>query len=149
MYEIIVQRVIKHPSLPTTQRIRQWARAVLHGRVDAAEITIRIVGCEEMAALNQTWRNKPGATNVLSFPLEEVPLVGDIIICAEVVVAEAFAQGKSLDAHWAHMVVHGVLHLLGYDHVEVAEAEIMEGEEAALLAGLGFADPYQEMKNES
>jgi probable rRNA maturation factor len=143
MYDIIVQRAIQDPSLPTTAHIRQWARAVLNDRVDEAEITIRIVGSEEMAVLNQTWRNKSGATNVLSFPLEETPLVGDIIICAAVVASEAVTQAKSFEAHFAHMVVHGVLHLLGYDHVELPDAEIMEGEEIAILDSLGFADPYQ------
>lgn len=135
--------------LPTAAVVRQWARAALshHGR--GGEVTVRIVGAGEGAALNRRYRHKAGPTNVLSFPYgppEETmtPLLGDIVICAPVVLAEARAQDKPVDAHWAHMVVHGVLHLLGYDHETEREARDMEALEAALLRRLGYPDPYGE-----
>jgi probable rRNA maturation factor len=110
-------------------------------------LTVRIVGRAEGARLNRRWRGKPGATNVLSFPGMELPgngpdLLGDIVICAPVVDGEAQTQGKSRAAHWAHMVVHGVLHLLGYDHESQAQAAVMESLEVKLLARLGVDNPY-------
>jgi len=135
--------------LPAAVAVRQWARAVLSQQGRGGEVTVRIVGAEEGAALNQRYRHKTGPTNVLSFPYgppEETMslLLGDIVICAPVVLAEAGAQGKAPDAHWAHMVVHGVLHLLGYDHETDREARDMEALEAALLRRLGYSDPYGE-----
>jgi probable rRNA maturation factor len=116
---------------------------------DEAQLTIRITDEAEIQELNRTYRHKDKPTNVLSFPFEappgvEIPLLGDIIICAAVVAREAGEQGKPLQAHWAHMVIHGTLHLLGYDHIDETEAEQMEGLEITLLAGLGYANPYQE-----
>ena len=113
------------------------------------EVCIRIVGPRESRRLNALYRGLDHATNVLSFPAGPVPgegvaPLGDIAICATVVAREARAQGKTLAAHWAHMVVHGVLHLLEYDHIEDDDATRMERRERALLAQLGFADPYQE-----
>lgn len=134
---------------PSTEALSTWVSAVLHGRRDDAELTIRIVDIEEVQTLNRDYRHKDAPTNVLSFPFEappgvDLPLLGDVIICAAIVVDEARAQGKAETAHWAHMVVHGVLHLLGYDHIEDDEAEQMEALEVEILQGLGFADPYAE-----
>src|SRR5690606_1754937 len=114
---------------------------------DPSEVTIRIVGTEESQALNHQYRGKDKPTNVLSFPFEApagitVPLAGDLVICAPVVEQEAREQNKDAVAHWAHMVVHGMLHLQCYDHIEDNEAEVMEALEIRLLAQLGFANPY-------
>lgn len=134
-------------ALPEEADLTRWVSAALaHTEADGA-LTIRIVGLEEGAALNQTYRGKQGATNVLSFPAElppevEVDLLGDIVICAPVVLRESAEQGKTVQAHWCHLVVHGVLHLLGYDHENDAEARFMEAQECKILRDLGFADPY-------
>ena len=104
---------------------------------------MRLVGIDEGRALNRDWRGRDYATNVLSFPMQEPGYLGDIVICAAVVAREAVEQHKSARAHWAHMVVHGVLHLLGHDHVVDAEAERMEALERKLLLRLGFPDPYR------
>jgi probable rRNA maturation factor len=136
-------------ALPDEQAFTGWAEAVLKGRRERTEITIRLVDEAEGRALNRDFRGSDKATNVLSFPYQapEVvasDLLGDLVICAPVVAAEARAQGKAPMAHWAHMVVHGLLHLLGYDHQGEAEAGEMEGIESALMSQLGFPDPYQE-----
>ncbi len=146
--ELDLQIALDLPRLPAETDFRRWAEAALAGadhRQDA-ELTLRIVNEAESAALNETYRHKQGPTNVLSFPFEAPPevdstLLGDIVICAPVVLREAIVQGKSPEAHWAHLVAHGVLHLLGYDHDE-AQAEAMESLEIRILAGLGFPDPY-------
>jgi probable rRNA maturation factor len=144
---IEVQTAISSEGLPSEGQIRQWAEGALQGRRKSALLVVRIVDAAEITVLNQQYRGKGGATNVLSFPYESMPgvtssLLGDVVICAPVVAAEAVAQGKSLEAHWAHMVTHGVLHLLGYDHKEDDKARQMEVLETDLLASLGFADPY-------
>ena len=127
-------------NLPTKAQFKKWAKAAL--RVDT-EVTIRIVDAQEALALNSTYRDKDYATNVLTFPLTEMPhLMGDIIICAPVVVAEAAAQNKSLEAHFSHLTVHGVLHLHGYDHETEPQAELMESLEITILQKLGYANPY-------
>jgi len=113
----------------------------------AAQLTVRIVGADEGAALNREYRGREGATNVLSFPFDEPfmlqpPLLGDIVICAPVLVTQARQQNKSLQSHWTHLVVHGVLHLLGYDHIDEGQARVMETLETDILAELGIADPY-------
>lgn len=127
-------------NIPSRALFRKWAKASL--RVDT-EVTIRIVDAQEALELNCTYRRKDYATNVLSFPLTEVPhLMGDIIICAPVVEAEAKAQKKLLEAHFAHLTVHGMLHLCGFDHETEAQAELMESLEISILAKLGYADPY-------
>jgi probable rRNA maturation factor len=150
MYEISVQRVIASKSLPTTAKFKRWATTALKEKIPEAELTIRIVDKTEMTELNHTYRQKNKPTNVLSFPFEmpeelteETPILGDIIICAEVIEEEAMTQKKSLEAHWAHMVVHGTLHLLGYDHEQDQDADIMEAEEIKILQALGFNNPYQ------
>lgn len=126
--------------IPTASQFRKWAKAAIS--VDT-EVTIRIVDAEEGKMLNNTYRGKDYATNVLTFPLTEDPyLMGDIIICAPVVAAEAIAQGKSLEAHYAHLTVHGILHLHGYDHEVEAQAELMESIETAIVTKLGYPSPY-------
>ena len=140
MSDIVVQRAVAAKGLPSAASLKIWA-ALARGRKRGG-MTLRIVDTEEGQALNRDWRGKDYATNVLSFPFEEKTYLGDIIICAPVVAREAAEQGKGLRAHWAHMVVHGVLHLLGYDHLVDAEAEEMEALEQKLLQKLGFSDPY-------
>ena len=135
-------------NLPTEEQITQWLNVILPQFMDNAEITIRIVDEQESQQLNNTYRHKDNPTNVLSFPFEspieiEVPLLGDLIICKQVVEAEAKEQHKSLTAHWAHMIVHGCLHLLGYDHILDEEAEEMENIEIDIMQQLGFNNPYQ------
>lgn len=133
--------------LPTAEQIEQWATAAVQPQSDEVEMTVRIVDEAESHALNLNYRGKDRPTNVLSFPFEcpdevELPLLGDLVICRQVVEREAQEQEKSVMAHWAHMVVHGSLHLLGYDHIEDDEAEEMESLETQIMTGLGFADPY-------
>jgi probable rRNA maturation factor len=128
--------------IPSASQFRRWIRAAL--RVETS-LAVRIVDEEEGRQLNATYRGRDYATNVLTFPLTEEPvLMGDIVICAPVVASEAIAQGKSLLSHYAHMTVHGVLHLHGYDHEVEAQAELMEAMEIAILQQLGFANPYAE-----
>jgi probable rRNA maturation factor len=137
---ITTQYASQQTSLPTQNQFRKWAKAAI--RVDT-EVTIRLVDEAEGRALNKTYRGKDYATNVLTFPLTEEPhLMGDIIICAPVVAAEALAQNKPLEAHYAHLTVHGILHLHGYDHEIEAQAELMEGLETAIVSKLGYANPY-------
>ncbi|AKU63236.1 metal-binding protein [Aggregatibacter aphrophilus] len=133
--------------LPTAEQIEQWATAAVQPQSDEVEMTVRIVDEAESHALNLNYRGKDRPTNVLSFPFEcpdevELPLLGDLVICRQVVEREAQEQDKPVMAHWAHMVVHGSLHLLGYDHIEDDEAEEMESLETQIMIGLGFADPY-------
>ena len=133
--------------LPTAEQIEQWATAAVQPQSDEMEMTVRIVDEAESHALNLNYRGKDRPTNVLSFPFEcpdevELPLLGDLVICRQVVEREAQEQDKPVMAHWAHMVVHGSLHLLGYDHIEDDEAEEMESLETQIMTRLGFADPY-------
>lgn len=133
--------------LPTEEQIVQWATAAVQPEGDEVEMTVRIVDEAESHELNLTYRGKDRPTNVLSFPFEcpdevALPLLGDLVICRQVVEREAEEQEKPLMAHWAHMVVHGSLHLLGYDHIEDDEAEEMESLETQIMQGLGFDDPY-------
>lgn len=146
-----VQYALPKRSLPAPQDFKAWAQAALTGRRERAEMVVRVVDVEESALLNETYRHKKGPTNVLSFPFEapagmELPLLGDIVICAPVVAREAREQGKEERAHWAHMTVHGVLHLLGYDHQDEEEADVMESLEREILTQMGYPDPYGEMK---
>jgi len=135
-----IQYATDDKNLPCASQFRKWAKAAL--RVDT-EVTIRIVDDAEGRMLNHTYRNKDYATNVLTFPLTEEPhLMGDIIICAPVVAKEAKEQNKDLLAHYAHLTVHGILHLHGYDHETEAQAELMEGLETAIVTKLGYASPY-------
>ena len=136
-------------TLPTEEQLTLWASTALKGRTEfeEPELTIRLTDEEESQALNSEYRGKDKPTNVLSFPFEMPPgipleLLGDLIICVGVVEQEAQEQAKTTEAHWAHMVIHGCLHLLGYDHIKDDEAEEMEALERDLLASLGYPDPY-------
>ncbi|OQS56162.1 MULTISPECIES: rRNA maturation RNase YbeY [Actinobacillus] len=139
-------------NLPSLEQFTQWVQRALAHEAQTedfpeTEITIRIVDEAESHELNLTYRGKDKPTNVLSFPFEvpegiELPLLGDLIICRQVVEKEAQEQQISLESHWAHLAIHGTLHLLGYDHIEDAEAEEMEGLETEIMQSLGFEDPY-------
>ena len=134
--------------VPDKEKFQLWANAA--GEACACndrELAIRVTNIEESAELNERYRHKTGPTNVLSFPFEDPPgivteILGDLVICAPVVQREADEQGKLQEAHWAHMLVHGVLHLCGYDHIDASEADEMEKLETAILAGLGYPPPY-------
>ena len=158
--EVHLQRQVEAPGLVSISYMRQWIAAALTaaGVVAAAQsLTVRVVGQRESARLNKAYRDKSGATNILSFPSapisakapaellaawrEELGL-GDLVLCWPVVQAEAAEQRKSVVAHTAHLLVHGTLHLLGYDHLKPSEAKKMEALEISVLQGLGFADPY-------
>ncbi|WP_349571244.1 rRNA maturation RNase YbeY [Azotobacter salinestris] len=147
MLELDLQVASDRP-LPAESDFRRWCELALRQRSADSELTIRLVDEAEGRELNRTWRHKDYPTNVLSFPADipegllDIPLLGDLVICVPVVEREAAEQGKAPDAHWAHLVIHGCLHLLGYDHIEDAEAEEMESLERDLLAELGYPDPY-------
>lgn len=151
MHIIHIQRTVNKKEAPASAKIRLWAKAALQQQTTPVEVTIRLVDKDEMTHLNEAYRRKTGPTNVLSFPAQlpdgikfaKTPL-GDIIICADVVNQEAIAQSKAHDAHWAHMVIHGIFHLLGYDHLKEDEADIMEALEINILSQLGFPNPYHE-----
>ncbi|MGO1503051.1 MAG: rRNA maturation RNase YbeY [Marinobacter sp.] len=141
-----LQNVFNGLGVPAESLFQAWAQAAWLGQ-DPSEVTIRIVGTDESQALNHQYRGKDKPTNVLSFPFEApvgitVALAGDLVICAPVVENEALAQLKEPATHWAHMVVHGMLHLQGYDHIDDEDAEAMEALEIRLLAQLGFGNPY-------
>lgn len=144
-----VQYACTQRDLPSKARIAKWARAALSGvRRTNIELAVRIVGDAEGARLNARWRGKHGPTNVLSFPCQDRlgrrrGLLGDIVICAPLVAREARAQNKPETAHWAHMVVHAIMHLRGYDHATRADATIMEAREIRVLKKLRFPDPYR------
>ena len=140
---------VPRAGLPAPASFRRWVEAALRGakRRKPAELAIRIVGADEGRALNRDYRGKDYATNVLSFPVElppgvALPLIGDLAICAPVVQREAAEQGKTAHDHWAHLTIHGVLHLLGHDHIDERDATVMEALETRILASLGIADPY-------
>jgi probable rRNA maturation factor len=147
MLELDLQ-IASSAAVPDAALFRRCCELALRQRSADSELTIRLVDEPEARELNRTYRHKDYATNVLSFPAEvpdellDIPLLGDLVICVAVVEREAAEQGKTLDAHWAHLVIHGCLHLLGYDHEEDAEAEEMEALERNLLAELGHPDPY-------
>ncbi len=136
--------------VPSRRQFLAWIDKALAGRTDGpVELTLRVVGPTEMQSLNREYRGKDYATNVLSFPFEQpkgidlpVRVLGDIVLCAQTVQREAKEQGKATEAHWAHLTVHGVLHLLGLDHHTTRQATVMEGAEIAVLAMLGYANPY-------
>ncbi len=147
--EVEIQYAAAGDGVPGRGEIASWVEAALAGRRNNAELTVRIVDEAEITALNRRFRRRDRATNVLSFAVGEMPgvrhpLLGDVVVCAPVVKREAREQQKAERAHWAHMVVHGTLHLLGYDHKAPVEAETMERIERAILDGLGYEDPYAE-----
>lgn len=148
MIEFELQNVSQSTQVPSEALMRTWLEAALANQVVDAELVVRVVDVEESQQLNSTYRGKDKPTNILSFPFEVPPDVpcdhlGDLVVCAAVVEQEAAEQGKTLHAHWAHMLVHGTLHLLGYDHLDDAEAEIMEAEEIRILQQLGYNNPYE------
>jgi probable rRNA maturation factor len=146
--EVDVQIASEDDDLPDPESVRAWAVAAIGGQRVDAELTVRIVDEEESAELNNKYRGNPGPTNVLSFPFESPPgvsvsLLGDIVVCAPAVRREADEQSKSLNSHWAHMIVHGALHLLGYSHEHDDDADEMEAMESRVLGTLGFDNPYE------
>ena len=138
---VSVQYAMANHSLPSRQRLRSWAKAAL---LADAQVTLRLVGGREGRALNRAYRGKDQATNVLTFAYPDIePLCGDIVLCAPVIAKEAREQRKPIDAHYAHLVVHGMLHLQGYDHDSSSDARAMEALEAEIIVNLGYADPYK------
>ena len=153
-----LQNTITAKNVPNQDALHLWAKsALLNNDHDEYELTLRIVDKDEIRSLNKDYRHKDKTTNVLSFPYEDFPislpedmvndnnisLLGDIVICHDIVLQEAQQQNKSLEDHWAHLVVHGVLHLQAYDHIEEEEAQLMESLEVAILKKLNIANPYQ------
>lgn len=147
-YQIDIEINSQHPLIPSQEKCEAWITAVLqHQKLNNAEVSIYVVDEDEGRQINRDYRGKDYATNVLSFPADipeevGVPLLGDLVICAPVIEREAKEQHKDINAHWAHMLVHGSLHLLGYDHMEETEADLMEELETRLLQQLGFPPPY-------
>ena len=151
--DVSVSYATPRAGLPSAVSFRKWVAAALASRILEADLAIRIVGAKEGRALNRHYRGKDYATNVLSFPADmaegvklpkgvKLPLLGDVVLCAPVVAKEAKEQKKALAAHYAHLTVHGVLHLLGWDHQDERDADCMEALEREILAGLGIDDPY-------
>jgi len=157
MNEIDVQYAIKKSSsLPTEEQISTWVNSALSRHETDGGLTVRITDEAEITELNRDYRNQDKPTNVLSFPMDlstelseeiGISMLGDIVICAPVVEKEATEQNKPLQSHWAHMVIHGTLHLLGYDHIEDEEAEEMESLEIEIMHELGYKDPYQQLED--
>ncbi len=145
--ELAVQVLCDSATIPGDEQLHAWVSAALQRRQGEHEITIRIVDESESQAMNKKYRCRDRPTNVLSFPADlppgvDHPLLGDLVICAPLLEREATAQGKESQAHWAHLVIHGVLHLLGHDHQQPDEADEMEALETAILASIGYPNPY-------
>jgi probable rRNA maturation factor len=141
-------QIATEEATPSEEMFEQWVAAALAHRKDDTELTVRVVDAEESHGLNYQYRGKDNSTNVLSFPFEtlehvNLPLIGDVVICAPIVIKEAEEQEKSVESHWAHLTIHGILHLLGYDHVEQDDAEAMESMEVKILQKMGYSNPYQ------
>jgi probable rRNA maturation factor len=148
-FDVSVSYGLPRLGLPAPASFRKWAAAAVAGRILRADLAIRVVDTKEARSLNRHYRGKDYATNVLSFPADlppgvQVPLLGDLVICAPVVAKEAKEQGKTLACHYAHLTIHGVLHLLGLDHEDEREAQAMELLEREILAGLGYDNPYED-----
>ena len=151
--DVAVGYAAPRAGIPAATSFRRWVAAALAGRIREADLAIRIVDEKEGRTHNHHYRGKDYATNVLSFPAElpeglpkgvKLPLLGDLVLCSPVIAREAREQGKPLRAHYAHLTVHGALHLLGWDHEDAREAEAMEQLERQILAGIGLPDPYRE-----
>jgi len=150
MNQLEIQDVFQSEGQPTAEQFQGWVDAALADYHKDTELVVRIVDEQESAELNQQYRHKQGPTNILSFPVDlpdgiELDLLGDLVICAPVLEREALQQHKALVDHWAHIIIHGVLHLLGYDHIDDAEAEQMEALEIAILSKLNIKNPYNEV----
>ena len=155
MLDLELQWGIDEQAIPTLEQCQKWVHLSLQEprSFEPVEMTIRIVDQEESQTLNYDYRGIDKPTNVLSFEFEqppglvdlgeELPYIGDLVICAEIVAKEAQEQNKTLEAHWAHMIVHGTLHLQGYDHIDEDDAEEMEAIEIEIMQSLGFENPYQ------
>ncbi len=165
MIELDVQNPYEFESIPKKDELQRWVEAAIQGKNSTPKLSIvlRFVNREESKTLNHAYRHKRYATNVLSFPFDEPEFttdmadlnealaqhlqqqhLGDIVLCEQIVQKEAREQHKTLKQHWAHLIVHGVLHLQGYDHQQAEEAELMESLEIKILQGLGFDNPYLE-----
>jgi probable rRNA maturation factor len=147
MNQIEIQTIFKSNGQPDQEQIQRWVDVALEGFNQGTEIVVRIVDEQESTELNEQYRHKKGPTNILSFPVEvpegiELNLLGDLVICAPILEKEALEQHKALTDHWAHIIVHGVLHLLGYDHIDDDEAELMESKEITILNKLNIKNPY-------
>lgn len=150
MNQIEIQTVFESAGQPDQHQIQLWIDTALDDCDQDTEIVVRIVDEQESAELNEQYRHKPGPTNILSFPADlpegiELDLLGDLVICAPVMEKEALEQNKILAHHWAHIIVHGVLHLLGYDHLDETQAELMESKEIVILNKLHINNPYIEV----
>jgi probable rRNA maturation factor len=150
--QIILQQISTSTGIPSLTQLQIWVDTALTDLNKDTELVIRIVDAAESQSLNEQYRHKSGPTNILSFPADlpagiELDWLGDLVICAPVVAKEALEQKKTPADHWAHMVIHGILHLLGYDHIDNEEAELMESKEIALLETLNIANPYLEANN--
>ncbi len=151
MTQIDIQNASTCEPIPSEDAFKHWVIAALEGAdtdLDK-ELTVRIVDEEESQSLNLQYRGKDKPTNVLSFPCDlppevDIPLLGDLVICAQIVQREADEQNKQVTSHWAHMVVHGTLHLLGFDHIDDSEAEQMESLETNIITAMGFPAPYED-----
>lgn len=153
-YQIDIENNSQSQRLPSTADFERWISTALATQsLEEAEVSLYIVDEAEGQELNKQYRDRDYPTNVLSFPADipeevGVPLLGDLVVCAPVVEREAQEQGKSLEAHWAHMLIHGSLHLLGFDHIDDTEADEMEALETEIITGLGYPAPYQELTTE-
>ena len=150
---IEIQTIFKSSGQPEQEQIQLWVDAALDGFNQDTEIVVRIVDEQESAELNEQYRHKQGPTNILSFPVEvpegiELNLLGDLVVCAPVLEKEALEQHKALTDHWAHIIVHGVLHLLGYDHLDEDKAELMENKEITILNKLNIKNPCIQVNEE-
>ena len=150
---IEIQTIFKSDGQPDQEHIQRWVDAALEGFNQDTEIVVRIVDEQESTELNEQYRHKKGPTNILSFPIDvpegiELNLLGDLVICAPILKKEALEQHKALTDHWAHIIVHGVLHLLGYDHIDDKEAELMENIEITILNKLNIKNPYLQDNDE-
>ena len=153
MNQIEIQTIFHANGQPDHKNIQCWVDAALDGFNQDTEIVVRIVDEQEIAELNEQYRRKHGPTNILSFPVEvpegiELNLLGDLVVCAPVLEKEALEQHKALTDHWAHIIVRGVLHLLGYDHIDDDEAELMESKEITILNKLNIKNPYIQVNDE-
>lgn len=154
MAHVDIQIATESDTTPSEESFKRWVESALNAAnaKEDSELSIRIVGSDESCELNHRYRGKEKPTNVLSFACElpeevDLNLLGDLVICEDVVTQEASEQNKDIDSHWAHMVIHGTLHLLGYDHIDDRDAQTMETLETSIMASLGYSAPYEHHSN--